>query len=139
MLYHLIYISTANHAMNDQDLMEILQVSRRNNERDGLSGMLLYKDGTFIQVLEGEQQTLKQLYATLGRDNRHNDLMLLSEKPIQERSFADWSMGFRNIDTLDDTALAGFSPFLKQGFSSHDFGDNPDMAHRLLLAFRDYD
>ena len=138
MLYHLIYVSTASGAMSDQDLVEILQVSRRNNAQSGLSGMLLYKDGTFMQVLEGEQETLKQRYSIIAEDPRHKDLMLLSEKPIEQRSFADWSMGFHNLKALDDEVLEGFTPFLKESFTSHHFGDNPDMAHRLLLAFRDY-
>jgi len=138
MLYHLIYVSTASRAMDDQDLLEILRVSRQNNARSRLSGMLLYKDGTFMQALEGEQDVLKHRYNIITADSRHKDLMLLSEKPIEQRSFADWSMGFHNLKALDDEALEGFSPFLKESFTSHHFGDNPDMAHRLLLAFRDY-
>lgn len=138
MLKHLIYVSTASYPMEDRDLVELLDVSRRNNQEEQLTGMLLYKDGTFMQVLEGEPAMLKKRYNVISRDSRHEDLMLLSDRSIETRSFGDWSMGFHHLQPLDDDILEGFSPFLKQGFHSQAFSDSPDMAHRLLMAFRDY-
>ena len=72
----------------------LLEHARRNNEKAGVTGMLLYKDGNFMQVLEGEERVVQALSAKIGRDPRHEKMVTLLEGPLAEREFSDWSMGF---------------------------------------------
>ena len=109
MLYQLVYISAATQEFTQEDLKELLARSRRNNARVGVTGMLLFHEGSFIQVLEGECQVVEELFARIGRDPRHGGSRVLSRREIEAREFGEWSMGFRSA-TADE--LEGFTPFL---------------------------
>ena len=74
--------------------------SRRRNEEHGITGALYYGDGRFIQVLEGTQSAVIRLYARLLDDTRHENLQLLSVRPIRERTFVAWGMGL--VESTDD-------------------------------------
>lgn len=65
-----------------------------NNRRDGLSGMLLLVDGTFFQVLEGEQDMVEQTYRRIAKDTRHSALLRVLERERADRDFPNWTMGF---------------------------------------------
>ncbi len=74
----------------------------------GISGMLLYADGNFIQVLEGENEAIDSLYSKITNDRRHNSFSVLINSEIKQRSFADWSMGFKKISKEDFSQIEGF-------------------------------
>ncbi len=135
-LYHLIYLSIATAEMLEAQLLELLETSRQNNTRDEITGMLLYKDGRFMQLLEGPESKVCATYGRIVRDLRHRDVTILLEGPIEDRDFADWSMGFRTLDdaTVHDTP--GYSDFLEARFSVFDFASDPSRAHQLLRVFR---
>ena len=78
MVYYLVYISSATWLMSDEELAALLMECRTNNERLQVTGMLLYKEGNFIQVLEGEQETVEQLYIKIRADVRHTGATELS-------------------------------------------------------------
>lgn len=101
---YLVYISTATHLLNQDELLDILEISRKNNEKNNLTGMLLYGEGVFIQVLEGDEEALAQTYASIENDERHHSIIKMTEGYITERNFPDWRMGFRaaNADELAD-------------------------------------
>lgn len=98
MLFQLGYVSTAANEMSREGLIAILEVARRINRGHGLTGLLLFHAGSFLQVLEGEQDAVRETYARISADRRHTDLQLLFEEAITERQFADWSMGFQALD-----------------------------------------
>ncbi|WP_051881374.1 BLUF domain-containing protein [Parvularcula oceani] len=98
MLRTVIYTSSATGAVSEDDLRDILAVSRRNNSRLGLSGVLLYREGTFLQVLEGPKDAVEQRMRVIAKDPRHTGLDLLSDLETEERFFPDWAMGSRNLD-----------------------------------------
>lgn len=132
----LVYASSAIKLLSDEALAEILRVSRTNNAQLDITGLLLYKDGNFIQVLEGPDENVRAVYQKIQRDPLHKSLMLLLEEPITERLFPDWSMGFQRVEhqTLD---LPGFSPFLADDSLVDLFRQNRQRVARLLLAFRE--
>jgi hypothetical protein len=99
MFFTLVYISRATSKMSDQNLEDILTVSRRNNIPSGISGMLIYKDGEFMQALEGKRDDVEKLYELISQDKRHDEILVLARKEIPQRCFADWSMGFKNISS----------------------------------------
>jgi hypothetical protein len=67
----IVYISAATYLMDENELKEILEVSRKNNQSSGITGLLLYHEGNFIQVLEGEKTAINALYDKITIDNRH--------------------------------------------------------------------
>lgn len=105
---YLIYISTAIQPLSDEELKEILVTSQENNSRDGLTGMLLYGEGTFVQLLEGETDALKKTYERIKRDKRHKNLSMLDEDSNDQRLFPDWSMGYKLMSPEDMSEVKGY-------------------------------
>jgi hypothetical protein len=96
--FRLIYASVAREGLGYDDLMSILRVASPRNRSLGISGLLCYGDGAFLQVLEGERTRLNQLYAGIMRDARHTNLILLGYSEISARDFSEWSMKMINWD-----------------------------------------
>lgn len=102
-MYQMLYFSAARELLPDAELDSILSASQRNTARDGLTGMLLYAEGSFFQVLEGAEDAVRQTYTRIKSDARHSRIINVLQSPIERRDFADWSMGFRrerNVDAL---------------------------------------
>lgn len=97
-MLQMLYVSGASRQLSDGEIQEILAVSRRNNLRDGVTGMLLSADGVFIQVLEGEPRTVRGLFGRIQADNRHRNIMVVLEQAADKRLFTQWSMGFKQLD-----------------------------------------
>jgi hypothetical protein len=114
-MYHLVYVSSAVNLFTDADLAAVLDVSRRNNGACGITGMLLYVGGNFIQVLEGEKDDVNKTHRRIANDARHRGLITLLEGEIEKRDFSDWSMGFRKVDGKDAGTLPGYNDFLREG------------------------
>ena len=104
----LTYFSTETVPFSDADLFELLEVSRRNNIADDITGMMIYHDGHFVQVLEGPEEAVRATYARIASDVRHRDISLELEDRVEERAFPDWSMGFADGAAVD---TVGFSTF----------------------------
>lgn len=91
-MFQLVYISTSREPITDSLLDSILDVSRRNNERDGLSGLLVAGTRRFLQALEGPEQTVLDTYARIRTDPRHHAFVLLTGRTVEQRAFGNWSM-----------------------------------------------
>jgi hypothetical protein len=100
--------------MSDKDLQALLKKARASNEILGITGMLLYRDRFFIQALEGEQTVLENLYAIISKDERHQNVILIYEKPIQQRRFPNWTMGFNKTDSTNTETIKGYTDFMQQ-------------------------
>lgn len=94
-LHHLIYLSRATEPFSDDDLKDLLAQARRNNAAQHITGMLVYGNGQFAQIIEGEQRTLQDLYDRLQRDPRHSQVTKFADKAITTRSFGEWAMAFQ--------------------------------------------
>ncbi len=137
MLMCLVYVSAAVKPFDEDALVELLRKSRSNNEREDVTGLLLYMDGKFMQALEGEQETVLALYRRIAMDDRHTKVTTLIKFAIPARSFPEWSMGFANIDKIEAENRAGFSPFLLPSFEDRSYFDTPHQAVRLLQRFKE--
>lgn len=135
-LEQLIYVSTATQALDDGELDRILESSARNNAARHVTGMLLHAGGNFMQVLEGEPDALDEVFDRVSRDPRHEGIIVLERGPIEARSFAQWSMGFRRLDARDADAHPAFAPFFRFGFDPGQLAVRPGLALDLLLNFR---
>ncbi len=135
-LSHLIYVSVATDPMSPDALDDLLSVSRANNEARRLTGMLLYKNQRFMQVLEGEDSVVAGLFETVKHDPRHGHIDILRYEHIQYRSFPDWSMAFQNIDEIDVSQYLGIRDLGDLQFDANTFNAPNYEAHKLLLAFK---
>lgn len=135
----LVYLSRAVEPMGDAALLKLLRQSRANNQRDGITGLLLYRQGRFMQALEGPHELVHALYRRIGMDARHTGISTVIKFKTEERAFGGWSMGFANVDRIPETDREGFSPFLNQSFDPAHWNEAPHQAVRLLKAFRDTD
>lgn len=137
-MYQLIYASTATREMTEHDLSALLEQARAKNERLEITGLLLYRTGAFIQVLEGEKETVDQLFSTIEADERHEDVIRLRENAADAREFPDWSMGFRHINDEDVSRLPGFSSFMQDDTVQQlrRLAANPSFAYEVLLKFK---
>jgi hypothetical protein len=98
MPFQLGYVSTANDRMMRQDLLELLTVARRINRDNDVTGLLLFDGRQFLQVLEGAEAKVREIFARIAQDPRHGDLDILFEESVETPQFEDWSMGFQALD-----------------------------------------
>lgn len=112
---YIVYVSQAAKAFSTDDLAGLLTYSRERNAEDGVTGLLVYrynadfKRGNFLQVLEGTESALDDVWLRISGDPRHHTIIVLDEGDSGARMFADWSMGFRNVDESDLANFVGFS------------------------------
>jgi len=88
------YASRATASFDHARLVDLLTESRANNSRDGITGMLVYSEPDFIQILEGPDAAVRALLERIGRDPRHTDVRVLLDEQVTERKYATWSMGY---------------------------------------------
>ncbi len=94
-MLQLSYISTARKALSPEELETVLQASRRNNAKAGVTGLLVVGGRRFLQVLEGPEAEVTATYERIKADPRHFALVQLSRRVVEGRGFGDWAMGYR--------------------------------------------
>jgi Sensors of blue-light using FAD len=99
-MFQLIYSSVAQHHFSSQDLKRLLVRARMSNSKANVTGMLLYRDGTFLQALEGDEAMVRRLFGRIEKDPRHKQVSVIDNSLSfgERRSFGDWSMGFSAVD-----------------------------------------
>lgn len=103
-MFQLAYISFAadNFDPNgNEGIDNILKVANQNNQEKQISGMLLFKGGVFIQLLEGAKDEALELYGKIASDLRHEGQKILLKQECEERLFADWTMAYQNVSDID--------------------------------------
>jgi hypothetical protein len=136
-IYFYVYSSTATKAFTQAELLELLKRSREKNSLAGLTGMLLYKNGDFMQVLEGPNQAVHSLIETIRQDARHHNIVKLLEGNYPERQFPYWHMGFRDLNTEEAMNTPGYTEFLNTPLSVGLAAD-PTVCQRLLHLFKEH-
>lgn len=109
MLVRLIYASTASELVNHEMIEKILEVSRKNNPANGVTGVLCYGDNIFVQALEGGREQINNLYARLQQDPRHTKLILLDYSEIEARQYSGWTMSKIRLDRINLSLLLKYS------------------------------
>jgi uncharacterized membrane protein (DUF373 family) len=122
--------------MSNQQLLRLLQECRESNAGRGVTGMLLYGNGTFLQVLEGEEKVIGELIDKIRQDHRHTDLQILYRKTIQQRQYSDWSMGFKRISDKDLMQVEGLRNFTKKDFNPEYLSQQSAIVESLMNHFR---
>lgn len=107
-MYRLVYKSVECAPFSETELKKLLMNSRLRNAEAGLTGMLIYDCGTFLQMLEGDMAPIFKTFARIERDQRHKDISVLLRDPnAADRAFGDWSMGYAGGSTAA-AILKGF-------------------------------
>ena len=134
MITSLVYVSTATVGLSLDDFLAILDVSQRNNQRFGISGLLVFNGTNFMQCLEGDRAAVNDRLHHIGRDDRHNGLSVIDNRELSKRQFAEWDMGGRYLpeakclrqvdlvdilskDTVSDQTRTSFQSFRSLGNS----------------------
>ncbi|HVG15941.1 MAG TPA: BLUF domain-containing protein [Chitinophagaceae bacterium] len=133
-MHYLVYLSAAAPFFKEEDLKEILFKSRKNNTRAGITGLLLFHEGNFIQVLEGNKADISALYERIALDHRHKLLIKLVDEPTEKRNFPDWSMGYKAVSTDEIRKLTGFDSINKKEFlDKYQHSENQERKIVILL------
>ena len=135
-MIQLVYVSSAVKPFTDQELLGLLQKAREANRKLGITGMLLYKNGEFMQALEGGEQEVLALADRISKDPRHRDIRIILKGPARQREFPDWTMGFRNLNEITPEDVAGYSTFLDSPLRSQAFIKSPAFCHSFLMLFK---
>jgi hypothetical protein len=136
-LKFVVYVSHAVKPFTEAELVTLLERTRLRNQRAGITGMLLYKDGNFMQVLEGEASVVDATLTRIERDPRHTGLVVIEEGSHKEREFGDWSMAYRNLNDTAVHAMPGYSQFMNLHFDPGELAGSASVCRELLQLFRD--
>jgi hypothetical protein len=98
-MYQLIYVSSATETFTREKFLDLSFVMSAENAKSGITGMLVFKDGNFMEVLEGEEAEVKAVFSKTNLDPRHTLVSVIQEGEIQDREYPTWVMTFHNPDT----------------------------------------
>ncbi len=105
-LQSLVYVSSATHLFGENELAQLLAHARARNHAAGITGLLLYCEGNFMQALEGPAQAVAEAFTRIGRDSRHHGVTQLSLHAIPGREFAGWDMAYNATTAPEFLALS---------------------------------
>jgi hypothetical protein len=135
-LIQISYVSEASAPMSADQLLALLAQCRANNVSRELTGMLLYGNGTFLQVLEGDDEVVDRLVDTIAADTRHGRMQRLGRKTIAHRQYADWTMGFDRITEEGLSQIEGLRDFSKGDFNVAYLASHGDVIDSLMSQYR---
>jgi hypothetical protein len=131
------YVSRAAAAMTQEALLSLLQQCLANNEASGVTGMLLYGNDTFLQVVEGEAAAVDTVIDKIRKDPRHSEIHFLYRKPLEHRQYSDWSMGFKRVSAQGLNAIDGLSAFGAKDFNFDYLIEHGAVVDTLMEHYRE--
>lgn len=134
-MFRLIYISGETSPFSKNQLENLLELARDKNTHLGITGLLLYKHGNFLQVLEGEKATVLSIFETIRQDPRHRRVIPILQEPIEKRDFGEWSMAYREIDMITGPVPPGFSDLLMIPWDKLDVAFYSETVRKYLSVF----
>ena len=130
------YLSRESAPFTPRALLDLLEQCRRNNPRWGVTGLLLYGNGTFLQTVEGDAAAVDALLETISRDPRHRDFRILRREEIAQRRYADWSMGFERLTDEKLRDVPGLRRLSLQDFNPEFLSQHSGVVENLLQQHR---
>ncbi len=132
---YIIYLSSASMYFQPETLKEMLTGFRINNEANHITGMMLFSDGNFLQVLEGEEKDIDVLIKKIKKDPRHHSLVQIADSVTQERIFSDWTMSFKVNSVEEFRDLKGYvNPWDPNFFDRLERDGHPALAILKVFA-----
>jgi hypothetical protein len=130
------YVSAAAHPLTAEELLALLEQCLKNNAANGITGMLLYGNGTFLQTLEGDEKTIDALVERIRTDPRHAKIQFLSRTSIQSRHYSEWTMGFKRVSDRVLQAIPGLNDFGERNFNFDFLTQNDSVVETLMNHYR---
>jgi hypothetical protein len=134
-IVQLIYMSSTRNLFTEDALRVMLGKARIRNARQHVTGMLIYNSGTFMQVLEGREEDVQDIYQDILRDPRHGNLVELLKRSVKERTFGAWDMGFRHWSGRSGPSFDGVESVFPDGLDPQRILNEADKSVRMLMAF----
>lgn len=134
-MFSLIYISRESDQFTAARLLELLEQSRDRNKKLDITGLLLYRGGNFMQILEGRRDVVLDLHGSICRDRRHFRVVTVLQEGIKARKFPDWTMAFRDLEASKDELPVGYSDFLRDPWESLQGSAFPESVGAFLKMF----
>lgn len=132
MLSQLVYLSIRDTSCSNEEVSQILEASVANNGKRDITGVLVYSQTKFLQVLEGNQHHIMTLFDQIKKDQRHSNALLLSAKQIDTRYFPSWQMVGKAIDTETYDFLTAMEEDEKKEFRALIHGESKNNAARMI-------
>lgn len=136
MLYELIYSSNPVEPLGSAEIEALLEQARGRNRALNLTGILFYDDREFLQLIEGEQDAVEQVFASIKQDPRHCNITVFHTGTVAVRSFSTWLMAFERV--APETALEQWRDHVV-GTAGDLLQGAPNLGYRLLELLRDED
>lgn len=127
-LLSIVYASSAAYPFGDEELAALLELSRKNNARSQLTGMLIYGGRHFLQVIEGPSDVLRERMSIIAADARHLDVRVLFQETIDQRQFPEWTMAFEPATDLQLEEIPGY----RTSFSDIEDEEDPQRSLATL-------
>ena len=131
---YLSYVSEQAHAQTDEDLELLLNQARENNARLGITGMLIYYEGLYIQFLEGEEKKIEKLYEKIVQDVRHPRILQLDSGYNNERQVGEGSRAFEKLSPKEAQEITGFNELKKK----EAFFNTENQEHPAIILLNSY-
>lgn len=122
--------------MTEDELLLLLEQARARNLKQNVTGMLLYAGGKFFQVLEGEKSDVEEIFKVIENDERNKGTIVVEKEDINERTFSDWSMGFKHLTSQNKATIKGYTEFLDRQMKPEEFADKTNVVTALLFQFK---
>lgn len=135
-LNQIIYTSQTTKKLEFKDVREMAIKFQGNNKTKGLTGLLVYGNRFFMQILEGKQAEVNSLYHTISNDDRHKEITILNYSQIAVRQFEDWSMGCLLIDSQPEIRKIVEEYFEDNTFNPYTL--SPSLAYLFLTEIGQY-
>jgi hypothetical protein len=118
------------------EVVDLLQVARACTQARDVTGLLLMREDSFFQVLEGRESDVRAIFERVCADSRHHRIEVLFEESLAAREFGDWRMGFVELDGIDVSEIEGVSDFLSRDADPRELFEHLTRSKRLMLLFR---
>lgn len=136
-LCRLTYCSHAIPSLDYQDLNNILEKSQKNNTTLGLTGLLCFGNGMFLQVLEGDRKFLGHTYNRIAKDERHHDTEIIEFVEVDSRMFGEWSMKALDLSDYSKELVKKLSMKYSSATDFYPFQMNAKQSLGFLIELYD--
>ncbi|MEE3080290.1 MAG: BLUF domain-containing protein [Bdellovibrionota bacterium] len=134
-MHYKFYVSKSTKFYSEEEVLDMLSDFQKNNDDSGITGILLYKSGHFLQLLESDdKEKLETLYYKISQDKRHSHVKTIVEGEYEKRIFEHWSMAFKNIESIDHDLSERIDEFIKS-YEDEDTFDKEIILNTLKKFF----
>lgn len=135
MINHLLYVSQSKRVFSEDDLYNLLDRARKKNEAYGITGMLIYHSSVFLQLIEGDKENVQAVFQKIKADERHSNIIVLSDEMVPKRLFEHWTMAYKKIDEIKPELLSEIL-FLSNQYLNDKKVPRLDSVMNILRKFR---